>query len=40
MRPAKTPTYLKRVVKEKWDEVNSEQTQEEEGEMGQNRDRL
>ena len=22
MRPAKTPTYLKRVVKEKWDEVN------------------
>jgi hypothetical protein len=23
MRPAKTPTYLKRVVKEKWDEVNS-----------------
>jgi hypothetical protein len=23
MHPAKTPTYLKRVVKEKWDEVNS-----------------
>jgi hypothetical protein len=22
IRPAKTPTYLKRVVKEKWDEVN------------------
>ena len=22
MRPVKTPTYLKRVVKEKWDEVN------------------
>jgi hypothetical protein len=22
MRPAKTPTYLKRVVKEKWDEVS------------------
>ncbi len=22
MHPAKTPTYLKRVVKEKWDEVN------------------
>jgi hypothetical protein len=22
MRPAKTPTYLKRVVKEKWDEVH------------------
>jgi hypothetical protein len=22
MRPTKTPTYLKRVVKEKWDEVN------------------
>ncbi len=23
MRPAKTPTYLKRVVKEKWDEVHN-----------------
>ena len=22
MRPAKNPTYLKRVVKEKWDEVH------------------
>jgi hypothetical protein len=22
IRPAKTPTYLKRVVKEKWDEVH------------------
>ena len=42
MRPAKTPTYLKRVVKEKWDEVN--QTEEEKSEMDyrrrQNRDRL
>ncbi len=23
MRPAKTPTYLKQLVKEKWDEVHS-----------------
>jgi hypothetical protein len=40
MRPAKTPTYLKRVVKEKSDEVNSLKKSEMDYRRRQNRDRL